>query len=106
MKKDNKPIYDSVLECVDLLGRAKEKTNNTLKVDFMQALESVGKYDAAKEVGKKGLPTHIIVSSDIYPICLQVMAKYAKVFKNKLIDSKCTVMLVWDGGLMYSSIRI
>lgn len=97
MEKDSKITYDSVLECVNSLAKAQEETNNALKVDFMRALEGVGKHDAAKEVGKKGLPTHIIVSSDIYPVCLQVMTQYAKVFESKHVETKCTVMLAWGG---------
>ena len=97
MKKDSKITYDSVLECVNSLAKAQEETNNALKADFIRALESVGKHDAAKEVEKKGLPTHIIVSSDIYPVCLQVMTQYAKVLESKYIETKCTVMLAWGG---------
>jgi hypothetical protein len=104
MKNDN--IFNNLLECINSINKAQEKMNNALKTDFIQALKSVGKHNAAKEVDEKGLPTYIAVSSDIYPVCLQIMTKYTKVLEYKLIDTKCTIMLIWNEFNIYSLYKI
>jgi hypothetical protein len=95
MEKDSTITQDTLLECINLMKKVQEERDDVLKAAFILWLKSIEQKDAAKEVEKKGLPTHIFTSSDIYPVCSQLMARYVEVVENKYIETKYTVMLAW-----------
>ena len=93
--------YTDLLRCADLLNKAKSDANEALKADFISALKRMGNNDKIIEkIKQKGLPSHIIVSSDIFSICHQVLSRYGKVVemqKNSEHDDKPILMMVWAG---------
>jgi len=93
--------YDALLGCINLLNKAKEDANKALKADFISALEAMGNNDKIiEDVKQKGLPSHIVVNSDIFNICHQVLSKYGKVIemqKDSEHNKKPTLMIAWIG---------
>jgi len=91
--------YTDLLGCVNLLDKAKSDANEALKADFISALEAMGNNDKIiDDIKQKGLPSHIVVSSDIFSVCHQVLSKYGKVIemqKDSEHNDKPTLMIAW-----------
>ena len=92
--------YTDLLGCVNLLNKAKEAANEALKADLISAIEAMGNNDKLiTEVKQKGLPSHIIASSDIFSVCHQYLSKYGKVIEMQKLSehNKTTIMMAWVG---------
>lgn len=88
--------YTDLLGCVNLLNEAKKAANEALKADFISALARAGQNDnLIKEVEQKGLPSHIIMSDDIFCALESVFRKYGKPINAGKVDT--TIMFAWAG---------
>jgi hypothetical protein len=89
--------YTDLLGCVNLLNKAKDEFKEALKADFISALEGLGNNaDLIAKVKEKGLPTDIIVSSELFGVCYEHLSKYADVHESDFAPEK-TMMCAWRG---------
>jgi hypothetical protein len=90
-------LYLALLGCVNLLNKAKDEFKEALKADFISALEGLGNNaDLIAKVKEKGLPTDIIVSSELFGVCYEHLSKYADVHESDFAPEK-TMMCAWRG---------
>ncbi len=100
-KKNSAISLTTLEECVNLLARGKKDFNLALAADLITALEKMGNNNKLiNEIREKGLPSHIIASSDIFSVCQQHLSKYGKVVemqKHSEHNKDVVIMMGWAG---------
>lgn len=90
-------IIDDILKLGNELNLAKKRLDDIRTREFIEILISLDVHsDIIDEIRSKELPSHIITSSNIFPLCQQTLSQYSEIIESKYIDTKHTMVLAWN----------
>ena len=97
ISNNKKPAVTTFEEVADRLKKLGEEMEEAKKADLITALEHIGgNSDLIKKIKEKGLPTDIVISSDLFSALCDGFSQYAKVSElPKASEHKQTIVMAW-----------